>query len=100
VPAESDHEMTDDSMEGMEDDSMEGMEDEGMEGMGGAMMMREVGQIALPAGETVNLEPGGDHIMLLDVTTPLELGQKFDLTLTFENGGEKVVEVEVREEAP
>jgi copper(I)-binding protein len=100
VPAESDDEMTDDSMEGMEDDSMEGMEDEGVEGMGGAMMMREVGQIALPAGETVNLEPGGYHIMLLDVTTPLELGQKFDLTLTFENGGEKVVEVEVREEAP
>ena len=76
---------------------MEAMEDEGM---GGAMMMREVGQIALPAGETVNLEPGGYHIMLLAITRPLELGQKFDPTLTFDNGGERVVEVEVREEAP
>jgi copper(I)-binding protein len=70
------------------------------EQMGGAMMMREVGEIALPAGTTVNLEPGGYHIMLLDITTPLEIGQKFDVTLTFENADEQVIEVEVREEAP
>ncbi len=70
------------------------------EGMASAMMMQEVGEIALPAGETVSLEPGGFHVMLLEIASPLELGQKFDLTLTFENGGEKVVEVQVREEAP
>ena len=92
----------DDSMheEDMEGEDMDEMEGDGMEGMGGAMMMQEVGEIALPAGETVSLEPGGFHIMLLEIASPLELGQKFDLTLTFENGGEKVVEVEVREEAP
>jgi copper(I)-binding protein len=66
----------------------------------GAMTMREVGEIALPAGTTVNLEPGGFHIMLLDITAPLELGETFDVTLTFENAEEKTVEVEVREEAP
>ncbi len=76
------------------------MSDDSGEGMGGAMMMREVGEIALPGGTEVSLEPGGLHIMLLEITTPLELGQKFDVTLTFENAGEKVVEVEVREEAP
>ncbi len=70
------------------------------EGAGGAMMMREVGEIALPAGETVSLEPGGYHIMLLDISAPLEIGQKFDITLTFQNGGVQVVEVEVREDAP
>ncbi|MCP4309275.1 MAG: copper chaperone PCu(A)C [bacterium] len=91
--APADAEMTDDSDAEMTDDSMD-------EGMGGAMTMREVGQITLPAGETVNLEPGGYHIMLLDVATPLELGDKFDLTLTFENADEMVVEVEVREQAP
>jgi hypothetical protein len=83
----------------MEDSGGEG--DMGEEGeMGGAMTMREVGEIALPAGTTVNLEPGGYHIMLLDIATPLELGQKFDVTLTFAEAGDKVVEVEVREEAP
>ena len=66
----------------------------------GAMSMREVGEIALPAGTTVNLEPGGYHIMLLDLARPLSVGDKFDVTLTFETAGEQVVEVEVREEAP
>ena len=64
------------------------------------MSMREVGEIALPAGTTVNLEPGGYHIMLLDLARPLSVGDKFDVTLTFETAGEQVVEVEVREEAP
>ena len=31
---------------------------------------------------------------------PLEIGQKFEVTLTFEASGEQVVEVEVREQAP
>lgn len=69
------------------------------EGMG-AMTMQEVGEITLPAGETVALEPGGLHIMLMRLPTPLEMGQTFEVTLTFENADEKVVEVEVREEAP
>ena len=66
----------------------------------GAMRMQEVGEIDLPAGSTVALEPGGYHIMLLDITTPLETGQRFEVTLTFQNAGEKVVEIEVMEEAP
>lgn len=73
------------------DDSEEGM---------GMMMMQEVEAIELPAGETVSLEPGGFHIMLIDLAQPLEVGQKFDLTLNFENYGEKVLDVEVRESAP
>ncbi|MEA2001897.1 MAG: copper chaperone PCu(A)C [Actinomycetota bacterium] len=66
----------------------------------GAMMMREVGEIDLPAGSTIALEPGSYHIMLLDIASSLEVGQTFDITLTFQNAGEKVVEVKVREEAP
>lgn len=77
---------------------VEGSED-AEEGMA-AMMMQPVSEIALPEGETVNLKPGGYHIMLLDIAAPLEIGQKFDVTIKLKNGGEKVVEVEVREEAP
>jgi periplasmic copper chaperone A len=90
--------MTDDSM----DDSMgdHSMSDDSMaEGMG-AMMMQEIEELTLPAGETVTLEPGGYHVMLLDLPAPLETGQTFDLTLTFANAGEQVVSVEVREDAP
>ena len=65
-----------------------------------AMTMQEVAAIALPAGETVSLEPGGLHVMLLDLPEPLEAGEEFELTLTLEDGEELVVGVEVRDEAP
>ena len=96
-------EMGDDSMDedAMGDEAM-GDEAEGgaMEGMGDVMQMVEVGRIELPAGETVSLEPGGLHLMLLDLPDPLELGETFDITLDFENGPDEVVEVEVRDDAP
>jgi periplasmic copper chaperone A len=64
------------------------------------MMMQQVDAIDLPAGETISLKPGGYHIMLIDIAKPLEIGQKFTVTLNLEKAGEQVVEVEVREEAP
>jgi copper(I)-binding protein len=90
VPVDS---MSDDTMadDSMSDDTMEGM---------GEMTMQPVERIDLPAGETVSLAPGGYHIMLLDLAAPLEVGQTFDITLTFENAGEEAVTVEVRDSAP
>ena len=64
------------------------------------VLVPESGRFAEVEAEYAVLEPGGYHIMLLDISTPLELGETFDVTLTFENAGEQVVEVEVREEAP
>lgn len=64
------------------------------------MMMQQVDAIDLPAGDTISLAPGGYHIMLIDIAKPLEIGQKFNVTLSLEKAGEQVVEVEVREEAP
>ncbi len=64
------------------------------------MTMQEVDRIALPAGETVALEPGGYHIMLMELTAPLELGQTFSLELIFEKAGTKTVEVTVADDAP
>jgi periplasmic copper chaperone A len=63
----------------------------------GSMTMREVASIELTAGETVALEPGGLHIMLLDLVEPLVVGDTFEVTLTFESGAELVVTAEVRE---
>ncbi len=68
--------------------------------MAPTMEMRPVESIALPAGETVSLKPGGYHVMLLDLAAPLEIGQTFTLTLTFETAGTRDVEVVVAEEAP
>lgn len=81
-------------MDGMTNDSMP------MGDMSGEMIMREVSSIMIPADETVQLMPGGYHIMLLDLVAPLELGQTFEVTLTFANAGTVKVVAEVRDEAP
>jgi len=48
----------------------------------GAMKMRPVGKLELPGGKTVKLEPGGLHIMLIDLRQPLKPGDKVPITLT------------------
>lgn len=68
-----------------------------MAGMAEGMTMQPVSAIDVPAGETVVLEPGGYHVMLLELVEPLEEGQTFDLTLVFEEAGEVTVPVEVRD---
>ena len=69
--------------------------------MGGGMMeMRPVDEIAIPAGETVALEPGGYHVMLLDLAEPLEVGDSIEVTLAFEVAADLIVTAEVRDEAP
>jgi len=52
----------------------------------GMMMMAELREgLPLPAGETVTLEPGGNHLMLMGVKEPLVAGDTVALTLTFES---------------
>lgn len=65
------------------------------------MGMREVpgGVIDIPAGETVELKVGGLHVMCIDKTRALELGESIPLTLTFANAGERLVTADIREEA-
>ena len=64
------------------------------------MMMQPVDGIDLPAGTAVELKPGGYHIMLLDRVAPLEMGQTFTITLTFEQAGSVEVPVTVGDAAP
>lgn len=67
---------------------------------GGVMRMREVqGGLVAPAGQSVEMKPGGYHIMLLGLKQRLEEGHSFPLTLTFARAGEMQVEVKV-ERAP
>lgn len=62
----------------------------------GVMQMREVeGGISIPAEGTEELKPGGLHIMLMGLTSPLSEGEVFDVTLTFSDGNTGTVAVEV-----
>jgi copper(I)-binding protein len=65
--------------------------------MGSGMTgMQPVARIAVPAGKTVKLEPGGFHIMLIGLTGELKAGSTIELTLKFEKAGEVKVTAEVR----
>jgi hypothetical protein len=65
-------------------------------GGGDRMTMRQVPAIELPAGQTVRLEPGGFHVMLIDLKHGLKAGDKLSLTLRFERAGTRKVTAEVR----
>jgi copper(I)-binding protein len=66
---------------------------------GGMHRMQQVPSIEVPAGGKVELRPGGLHVMLIRLTTPLRVGDRFPLILRFERAGRLTVEVEVREQA-
>jgi|LauGreDrversion4_2_1035121.scaffolds.fasta_scaffold156859_2 hypothetical protein len=65
----------------------------------GVMQMREIeGGIAMAAGDMHEMARGGDHVMLLGLTTALKDGDTFPLTLTFEQAGDVTVDVVVDNE--
>lgn len=65
---------------------------------GDVMRMREVKAVDLPKGKTVSLEPGGFHIMLMNLKKPIAVGDVIPLTLVIESGGKQQT-VEVKAEA-
>ena len=60
------------------------------------MRMQKVDSIPVPAGETVELKPGGLHLMMFGMNEQLKAGDDFTLTLTFDNAGKVEVPVRVR----
>ena len=66
-----------------------------MEMDGNVMRMRQIDAIEVPAGQTIELKPGGRHIMFVGLTKTLKNGDHFPLTLRFEKAGEVRVDVKV-----
>jgi len=64
---------------------------------GDVMKMRAMPSLDLPAGQTVQLKPGGYHVMMMDLKQPLPKGSTVPLTLRFKNakGAESKVELKV-----
>ena len=52
---------------------------------GDIMRMREIPQLELPAGKTVELKPGGLHMMLMDLKQPFAKDARVPFTLHFKN---------------
>lgn len=68
-----------------------------MKMVGDVMKMRAVDVLELPAGQTVELKPGGYHVMLMDLKTALKKDSTIPLTLVFKDakGVESKVDVQV-----
>ena len=63
---------------------------------GAVMRMRELENgVVLPPGQTVELKPGGYHIMFIGLKAPFVKDQKVSATLVFEKAGRIDVEFQV-----
>jgi periplasmic copper chaperone A len=62
----------------------------------GMHQMEPVDSIAIPAGATVKLEPGGLHLMIFGLAEPLEVGDEVLVTLTFAEMSPQAVLADVR----
>jgi len=63
---------------------------------GNVMKMRAVPGVELPAGKTVELKPGGYHVMLMDLKQQLKEGETVTLTLVVEGRDKKRETIGVR----
>jgi copper(I)-binding protein len=60
------------------------------------MKMRAIDALELPAGKTVELKPGGYHLMLLDLKQTIKEGDTVPLTLVLEGSDGKRTNLEVK----
>ena len=69
-------------------------------GDGGSGEPSPVETFPLTPGAALVFEPGGNHVMLIDLAAPLVDGQRFPLTLSFSSGRTLVADVLVAENPP
>ena len=63
---------------------------------GDILRMRPAAALELPPGQTVTLQPGGFHLMLIGLKEPLIQGQTVPVTLRFERAGEVPVTLAIQ----
>ncbi|CUX32831.1 MULTISPECIES: copper chaperone PCu(A)C [Agrobacterium] len=79
---------SDDKLIGVESSSAGRAEIHEMAMVNDVMKMRKLDDgIVIPAGQTVELKPGGLHMMFFDVKKPFAEGDKVPVTLIFEKAG-------------
>lgn len=67
------------------------------DGSGGMSMEQKEGGFPIPADGELVLEPGGDHIMLMGLSAPLQPGDQVEVVLQFEDGTEHPVTATVKD---
>src|SRR5690606_34110890 len=67
---------------------------------GEGLPMGEVPGYEIPAGGRFELEPGGAHLMFIDIARPFREGETVPVTLRFEKAGDVKVEFRVTRTGP
>jgi len=67
-----------------------------MEMSEGVMRMRRMESLLIEPGQSVELAPGGAHLMFYDLTTPFVEGEEIPVTLHFAQAGAVTVDLPVR----
>jgi len=62
----------------------------------GVMKMRAISGLDLPAGKTVMLDPGGYHVMLLDLKGQIHVGDVVPITLEFEGRDKRHTTIDLK----
>lgn len=52
----------------------------------GVTRMEEANEVEVPAGQTLGFEPGGLHVMAMDLDETMQAGDETEVTLTFASG--------------
>lgn len=87
---------TDDTLIAATSDIAGATEIHSMDMDGDVMRMRQLENgLPIPAGETVVLQPGGFHLMFMQLTQPLREGQTVSVTLTFEQAGDVTLDLPI-----
>ena len=58
----------------------------------GVVSMAPIGELTLQPGESVSFEPGGKHVMLMNLSQPIVNGEHAQFTLHFSNGSSITVD--------
>jgi copper(I)-binding protein len=67
---------------------------------GNVMKMRELKTIDIPANGSVDLKPGGLHLMFMEIQSPFKAGDVIPVKLRFQKAGELEIRVPVRKMGP
>ena len=61
----------------------------------GMSAMEPAGDVIIAAGESVRLQPGGLHMMLMGLQRTMKQGDIFDVTLIFSHGGDVIAAIPI-----
>ena len=61
----------------------------------GVAKMRELKNVEIKPGQTIEFKPGGSHVMFVDLKHPLNKGERIKGTLIFEHAGSVQIEYDV-----